>query len=384
MIFNGGQKIDKKDIKSVSLALKNSLITSGPLVNEFEKRIKEYVNSKFALTCTSGTSAIHLAFEAINVSKDDVIIMPSINFISSFNIAKLKDAKIYLADVDPATGQMTPNKLVECIKKNNLKKIKAVITMYLGGSPENIGNFYLLKKKYNFFWIEDACHAFGSSYFYKKKYKVGSCKHADLSAFSFHPLKTITTGEGGAITTCNKNFYLRMKNFRSQGLQVNKKFHWKYERSGIGLNYRMNEIQSALGISQLLKINYIIKERQKIAKNYLKLLQPLSNFINTPKYDKKSISSWHLFLISINFSKLKVKKDFLIKYFLKKKIRLQFHYIPIYSFKNVEFLGKIERKDSKKYSLQALSIPIHLGINFTKQKFIIKTFKTFFSKYKKN
>ena len=151
MIFNGGQKIDKKDIKSVSLALKNSLITSGPLVNEFEKRIKEYVNSKFALTCTSGTSAIHLAFEAINVSKDDVIIMPSINFISSFNIAKLKDAKIYLADVDPATGQMTPNKLVECIKKNNLKKIKAVITMYLGGSPENIGNFYLLKKKYNFF-----------------------------------------------------------------------------------------------------------------------------------------------------------------------------------------------------------------------------------------
>ena len=96
-----------------------------------------------------------------------------------------------------------------------------------------------------------------------------------------------------------------MKNFRSQGLQVNKKFHWKYERSGIGPNYRMNEIQSALGISQLLKINYIIKERQKIAKNYLKLLQPLSNFINTPKYDKKSISSWHLFLISINFSKLK-------------------------------------------------------------------------------
>lgn len=384
MIFNGGQKIDKKDIKSVSLALRNSLITSGPLVSKFEKKIKGYVNSKFALTCTSGTSAIHLAFEAINVSKDDVIIMPSINFISSFNIAKLKRAKIYLTDVDHATGQMTPNNLIECIKKNNLKKIKAVITMYLGGSPENIGKFYLLKKKYNFFWIEDACHAFGSSYFYKKNYKVGSCKHADLSAFSFHPLKTITTGEGGAITTNNKNFYLRMKNFRSQGLQVNKKYHWKYERSGVGLNYRMNEFQSALGISQLSKINYITKERQKIAKNYLKLLQPLSDFIDIPNYDKKNISSWHLFLVSINFSKLKVKKDFLFKYFLKKKIRLQFHYTPIYSFKNAMFLGKMEKKDSKKYSLQTLSIPIHLGINYVQQKFIIKTFKTFFLKYKKN
>ena len=168
MIFNGGQKIDKKDIKSVSLALKNSLITSGPLVKEFEEKIKKYVNSKFALTCSSGTSAIHLAFEAINVSSGDVVIMPSINFISSFNIAKLTRAKVYLTDVDNKTGQMTPKNLIDCIKKNNLKKIKAVITMYLGGSPEHISSFNSLKKKYKFFWIEDACHAFGSSYFYKK------------------------------------------------------------------------------------------------------------------------------------------------------------------------------------------------------------------------
>ena len=126
MIFNGGQKIDKKDIKSVSLALKNSLITSGPLVKEFEEKIKKYVNSKFALTCSSGTSAIHLAFEAINVSSGDVVIMPSINFISSFNIAKLTRAKVYLTDVDNKTGQMTPKNLIDCIKKNNLKKILRV------------------------------------------------------------------------------------------------------------------------------------------------------------------------------------------------------------------------------------------------------------------
>ena len=134
--------------------------------------------------------------------------MPAINFIAVYNMAKLMNAKIFLADVDSLTGQMTPKTLLKCIKNNKLKKIKAIVTMYLGGYPENVIEFYKIKKRFNCYLIEDACHAFGARYFYNKKYlPVGCCKHADISTFSLHPVKSITTGEGGIITTNNKSFY---------------------------------------------------------------------------------------------------------------------------------------------------------------------------------
>jgi dTDP-4-amino-4,6-dideoxygalactose transaminase len=181
IINYGRQYIDSSDLKKVSLALKQKFITSGNYVKKFEKKIKFFLNVNYAVSCNSGTSALHLAFMSIDLKKNDIVIMPIINFIASYNMAKLLGAKIYFADVDKYTGQMTPQTILECVKKNKIKKIKAIIVMYLGGYPENILEFYKIKKNFNCYLIEDACHALGAKYLYKKKYQmVGSCKHADI------------------------------------------------------------------------------------------------------------------------------------------------------------------------------------------------------------
>ena len=165
----GRQCIDNQDIKLVSKALKEDFITTGNYVKKFENKISKFFKVKYSLSCSSGTSALHLALIAIDLKKNDVIIMPAINFIAVYNMAKFMNARIFLADVDPKTGQMTPQTLFSCIRNNKLKKIKAIVTMYLGGYPENVIGFYKIKKKFNCYLIEDACHALGAQYIYKKK-----------------------------------------------------------------------------------------------------------------------------------------------------------------------------------------------------------------------
>ena len=199
----GRQFIDNKDKKSVVKVLFNELITTGSQVTKFEKKLNGFFKSKFSYVCNSGTSAIHLAMLSINSKKNDIVLMPSINFIASYNIAKILGLKVYLVDVDKNTGQITPNKVLECIKKNHLRKIKALIVMHHGGYPQYLKDFYDIKKRYNFYLIEDACHALGSEYKYKDKFlKIGSCVHSDISTFSLHPLKQLPL-EGGIITTNN-------------------------------------------------------------------------------------------------------------------------------------------------------------------------------------
>ena len=177
--------------------------------------------------------------------------MPSINFISSYNLCSTLEAKIYLIDTDPVTGQISYESVLNCIKKNKIKKIKIIITMYLGGYVSDNIKIFNLKKKYKFLMIEDACHALGSEYLHKnKKFRMGCCKHSDMSVFSLHPLKTITSGEGGIISTNNKILNDKLKIFRSHGIIRNKKKHWDYQIKLSGFNYRLSDINCALGLSQ--------------------------------------------------------------------------------------------------------------------------------------
>ena len=231
LIPYGRQYISNLDIKSVKDSLKKEKITTGSYVSKFEKKISNYLGVKYATSCSSGTAALHLAFNALELKQNDNVIMPAINFIASYNICSQYKSKIFLADVDPNTGQMTPETLETCIKRNGLKRIKLVITMYLGGYPENIFKFYKLKKKYNFYLVEDACHALGAEYLHKKRYiKIGSCIHSDLCAFSLHPVKTITSGEGGLILTNNNKIRKKLNLLRSHGIEREKN-HWKYNES---------------------------------------------------------------------------------------------------------------------------------------------------------
>ena len=285
--------------------------------------------------------------------------MPSITFIASYNMASFIGAKIYLADVNKISGQMSPEDVERCCKKFKLKKIKAIITMYNGGYPENVYNFYKLKKKFGCYLIEDACHALGAEYkFNKKFYKIGSCKHSDISTFSLHPLKTITTGEGGIVTTNSKNLDKKIKSFRSLGIKKNNNYHWKYNVSLIGFNFRLNEFQCALGISQLNKIKSFLSFRKKIALKYNQELKKISSLV-IPEYENKNKPAYHLYLISIKNFNLQKKNKF-IKFMKSKGIFVQYHYIPIYKFKI--FKDKYFGNNSEIYYNTSLSIPIYFGL----------------------
>jgi dTDP-4-amino-4,6-dideoxygalactose transaminase len=374
----GRQYIDSKDIKFVSQALKQNLITTGNYVKKFEGKISKLLKAKYVSSCNSGTSALHLAFMAIDLKKNDIIIMPAINFIAAYNMAKLMNAKIFLADVDPLTGQMNPETLLNCIKLNKLKKIKAIITMYLGGYPENVLEFYNIKKKFKCYLIEDACHALGAKYLYNKKYfPIGCCNHSDIATFSLHPVKTITSGEGGLITTNNKILYNRIVSSRSHGINKDKNFHWKYSVNESGYNYRLSDINCALGLSQLNKIDKFINYRKKLFKAYIDILYKNSNLIKFPCYNQEK-SSYHLFLISIDFKRIKSNKNKLLKFLKKNNILCQYHYIPIYKFKL--FQKKINLRfyrGAEIYYKNIISLPIFYNLNFSSQKKVIDKINIF-------
>jgi dTDP-4-amino-4,6-dideoxygalactose transaminase len=377
-ISYGKQFIDNNDKKSVLDSLSNDLITTGPYVKKFEKKLKKYLGSKHSYVCSSGTAAIHLAMMSLNLKKKDIILMPAINFIASYNMAKIMQLKIYLVDVNKYTGQVTPDKVLECIKKNKLKNIKALITMYHGGYPEYVKEFYDLKKRYNFFIIEDACHALGAKYQYKKTlFRIGSCKHSDISTFSMHPLKTITSGEGGIITTNNIKIAKNIELFRSHGISRSKKKYWKYDIVKHGFNYRLSDINCALGLSQLKKINFFLEEREKIYKKYFKEFKNFNKNLVIPEYSKNIKSSYHLFLINIAFNKLKKSKDHFMKYLITNNILAQYHYIPIYKF-SVYTEKSSNFNESENYFNNSVSIPIFVNLKNKDQNKIIKIIKNYF------
>jgi dTDP-4-amino-4,6-dideoxygalactose transaminase len=377
----GRQYIDSRDIKSVSQALKQNLITTGNYVKKFEDKISKFLKAKYVASCNSGTSALHLAFMAIDLKKNDIIIMPAINFIAAYNMAKLMNAKIFLADVDSLTGQMTPETLLNCIKLNKLKKIKAIVTMYLGGYPENVIEFCNIKKKLKCYLIEDACHALGAKYLYNKQYfPIGCCNHSDISTFSLHPVKTITTGEGGLVTTNNKILYNRIVSSRSHGIHKDKNFHWKYSINESGFNYRLSDINCALGLSQLKKINKFLNYRKRISNIYNLELKKINNKITLPLYKRRK-PSYHLFLISINFKKIRSTKDKFLKFLRKNNILCQYHYIPIYRFKL--FNQKINLNSYKGAEFcyrNTISLPIFYGLSIRFQRKIINKIKVFLNK----
>ena len=377
LIPYGKQYIDKSDIREVSMALSKDKITSGEATINFEKKMSEFLNCKHSITCNSGTSAIFIALHALNIKKGDKIIMPSINFISSYSVAKFLGAKVYLADVDKYTGQMRPEDVVNCCKKFGIKNFNVLVLMYNGGYPQNAEKFKSLKNIYKCYIVEDACHALGSSYKYKKKhYKIGSCKHSDICTFSLHPLKTITTGEGGVVTTNNKILYNKMKIIRSLGIKRSSNKHWEYDIVVKGLNFRLTDFQSALGMSQLKKINKFIKKRKEISLNYSAQLKKIKQVL-IPNYIKDYHSSHHLYIIHLN-NQDKNKKEKLIKFMLKNKIVLQYHYIPIYKFKI--FKDSFINKNASIYYRNAISLPIYYTLKKADQNYIVRLLKDFFTK----
>jgi len=379
IISYGGQYIDKSDIDVVKNSLRKKIITSGFSVNRFEQKINKYLNSKYSTVCNSGTAALFLALKTLKLNKKDKILMPAINFISSYNIVKILGAEPLLVDVDKFTGQITPSQVEAFCKKRKLKKFKALIVMYNGGYPLNADQFKKIKKKYNCTIIEDACHALGASYKHKKKYlKIGSCMHSDICTFSLHPLKTITTGEGGIVTTNNKKIDQNLKLLRSHGIKRNSNKHWEYEVEQNSLNFRLTDFQCELGISQLKKIDRFVKRRKKIALLYEKKLFSLKKYIDFKFTYKGYNPAYHLLLINLKKKNIYLKEK-LIKFMLKKKIFLQYHYTPIYKFK--VFKNKKKFINTEIYYQTTVSLPIFFELKESEINYIVKQLNNFFVKY---
>jgi UDP-4-amino-4,6-dideoxy-N-acetyl-beta-L-altrosamine transaminase len=350
------QFIDKNDINSVKTVLNSQYLTQGPLVPKFEKSLSNYCKTKFAVVLNSATSALHVACLALGLKKGDYLWTTPISFVATANCGLYCGAKIDFIDIDINTFNLNVD-LLEKKLKTTKKKPKIIIPVHLGGSPCDLKKLNRLKKKYGFKIIEDASHAIGAEYYSSK---IGSCKYSDVTIFSFHPVKIITSAEGGAALCKNKKTYKLMKSYATHGIiKQPKNLKMIYNQRYLGFNYRLSEIHAALGISQLLKIDKFIKKRETIANYYINQINKRNINITYQKVLKNCKSSYHLFII---LTKNKIK---LLNELKKSKFYTPTHYMPIYShffYKKFRF-DKKNFPNAEKYHKEAISIPIYFELN---------------------
>ena len=371
----GYHKIFKQDKKELLKALNGKFITNGEYVHKFENEIKKVTKSKFASVCNNGTSALYLAIKSLNLKKNSYILIPSINFLSSANICKILGYKIIFTDVDPSNGLVSPEifqkTLAYCLKKKI--KPKLFLPQFHAGQCYDAREVYKIAKKNKIFIIEDACHAFGGFHKYKKKYPIGSCKYADISTFSFHPVKNITTGEGGAITTNSKKINNFINCFKNHGMIKKKNKNFPYTLSFNGLNFRISDINCALGASQIKKINKTFSYKKNLFNYYKKKLQKIPE-LDILKQNKFCDPLWHLFIILIKFDSFSKKSKF-INFLNKNKIGTQIHYIPIYKHKIFSKHLNPSKIGAEQFFKQCLSLPFHLNITKNDINIIVKKIK---------
>ena len=387
MIPYGRQEISKDDIQSVIQTLKSDWLTQGPNVQNFEGLVAESVRSNFAVAFNSATSALHIACKSLNLKKGDIVWTSPNSFVASANAAIYCGAKVDFVDIDPLTYNLSieklEKKLIYAKKKNCLPKI--IIPVHFAGQSCDMKSIYNLSKKYKFKIIEDASHAIGSFY---ENQKVGNCKYSSITVFSFHPVKIITTAEGGIATTNNRKIAERLIRDRSHGITRNKKSFekvykneiWNYQQIDLGFNYRMSDIHAALGISQLKKLEEFIYRRHEIADFYNSELSAMG--ISLPHQNVKTYSSYHLYPIRVSKKKGGVSQRELFSFLREKNIGVNLHYIPIYRHPFFRELGfkKGYCAEAENHFKEVISLPMYSGLRKKEQKFVIETLKSIFKK----
>ena len=366
-ISYGRQTIDETDIAAVVEAIRSGMLTQGPLVDEFERALAEYTGAKYAVVCSNGTAALHLACKAAGLGAGDKALTSPITFLASANAALYVGAIPEFADIDPDTFNIDPNEIEKKIKYN--RSIKALIPVHFAGLPCDMQGISTIAKGRGLMVIEDACHALGAEWTDSegRVNRVGSCSHSDLTVMSFHPVKSITTAEGGAVTTNNKELYEKLKTLRSHGVvKDSSRFvkgsegPWYHEMHHLGFNYRLSDIQCALGLSQIKKLDGFIERRSRIAALYGRLFSRYP-FIKTPPNSADMKSAWHLYPIRIDFDKLGIRKDELFKLMSEIGINLQVHYIPVHTQPYYRGLGfKAGRfPKAEMFYREEVSLPIY-------------------------
>ena len=386
MIKYGRQFINRDDKKAVLSVLSSDWLTQGPKINEFENSLRKFFGAKHCCVVSSGTAALHLTGLALGWKPGDVVLSSPISFLASSNSIIYSGATPDFVDIDAKTYNIDPDKLEGKIKSylKKKRKIKAIIATDFAGNPCDWKMLKKISNTYNVRLINDNCHAIGATYQNDKFYAT---KYADVVTHSYHPVKNITTGEGGAILTNNKRIYDRVKILRSHGIikQFKKKdFNqgpWFYEMHELGYNYRISDIHCALGISQIKRLRKFVKKREKIAHIYDLNFKSNNNFV-IPQVKKNCGHAYHLYPLQINFNKNKQKKK-LFRVLNKKNINLQVHYIPIhlqpfykkrYGFKKGDF------PIAEKFYEKEVSLPIYFSLKTNEIYKVIKNIKSFLIK----
>ncbi|MEW5766973.1 MAG: UDP-4-amino-4,6-dideoxy-N-acetyl-beta-L-altrosamine transaminase [bacterium] len=380
----GRQWIEDDEIEAVVKVLRSDWITQGPKIEEFEGRLAEYCGTRFAVAVSSGTAALHMACLTAGIGKDDEVIISPITFIASSNCVLYCGGRPVFADIEEDTANIDS----EEIKKRITSKTKAIIPVHFAGHPCDLEAIGQIAKENNLIIIEDACHALGAEYRIQKSewVKVGSCKHSDMTVFSFHPVKHITTGEGGAVLTNDEELYKRLKIFRNHGITrdpedfVNTDLAfpsspgpWYYEMQALGYNYRITDFQCALGIKQLEKADRFVERRRDIAAEYTKAFKDMDEVI-TPGEREKVKASYHLYVIQVKSGRLNRRDVF--ENLRKEGIGVQVHYIPVhlqpYYQQNLGYKKGAYPKAEQFYE-RALSLPIFPKMNDQDVERVIKS-----------
>ena len=376
-ISYGKQSIDSQDIRSVVRSLKSNYLTQGPLVKEFEKKLASNFKCKFSTVLSNASAALFLIGKILDWKVGDIIAVPPITFISSINSVEHCGAKPLFIDINLEDYCMDPTKLEKALERDKKKRIKAAIITDYGGQPAQWEKFYKLKKKYKIILINDNCHAMGSSIKMDRGY---AAKYADFATLSFHPVKAITTGEGGAILTNNKKMNEKATLLREHGVVRDNKRHWNYKVYNLGYNFRLPDLNCALGISQLKKLKKFIDRRREISKIYDNLFSDKNKF-KIPRRIKNTVNSYHLYPILVNLKKIKKNKEKVIKEFLKNKIKLQVHYIPVNTqpyYKKKYGFNKNNYKNTNLFFESCISLPIYYDLKDTQIDHIKKVCKKIF------
>ena len=375
----GLHDLSNLDFNFIQKSLNNNFITNDKLCLQFEKQLCKKIGSKYSVVCNNGTSALMMAILASNLI-EIVAIIPNINFVSVASIVSLLKGKIIFCDVNENTGMVDIKSFNKILKLCRKKKIKPnlFIPIHYAGDCLDLKEISQICKKNKILIIEDGCHSFGSRF--RKNEVVGSSKRSLCTTFSFHPVKNITTVEGGAITTNNKKFYLKLLEIRSHSLKRTYQYD-PYILVSPSLNFRMGEINAAIGIEQLKNLEKLKKKRQNLVNYYLRKFKDFSKFFKILNYNSKDLF-WHLFVIRLN-KKFVKRKEKLMKFLKNEKIGSQIHYKPLMLHKSLKKSMILnDSNNSLKFYKSQLTLPLHTKMNKNDIDHLKKTLKIFFSKIK--
>jgi len=378
----GKQEITQQDIDAVIEVLKSDFLTQGPMVPAFESTLAKYCRADRAVAVNSATSALHIACLALGVGKGDVVWTTPITFVASANCALYCGASVDFVDIDPVTNNLCVNALkakLELAKTTGQPLPKVVIPVHLTGLPCDMKAIHDLSIEYGFSLIEDASHAVGGRYMNSP---VGACEYSDITVFSFHPVKIITTAEGGVATTNDIKLAQKMELYRSHGVTRDSDLMvgdsdgpWYYQQVELGFNYRMTEMQAALGLTQLKRLDQFIARRHELAHRYLTLLEGLP--VQLPNYTQDSYSGLHLFVIRLSLSNIKQSRRSVFEALREKGIGVNVHYIPVHTQPYYQKMGfkKGDFVQAEQYYEEAISLPMFHLMSYEQQDEVVTALK---------